>query len=54
MTELAFTCPACGGTLMADSEMTMIQLVHDHAQDHHGMHLTEEKIREMLATQREG
>ncbi len=54
MTEHAFTCPACSGTITADDEMTLIRMVHEHAHDHHRMHLTEEKIREMLETQREG
>ena len=52
MAEYKMTCPACSGTLTAEDESTLVQLVHQHAHDDHGMHLTEEKIREMIASQK--
>ena len=54
MYEYKMTCPACSGTITAEDEMTLLKLVHEHAHDEHGMHLTDEKIREMVASQKEG
>ena len=51
MAEHIMTCPACGGTFAADDEDTLIQMVRDHAHDEHGMDLSEEKARAMLASQ---
>jgi predicted small metal-binding protein len=50
--EYKMTCPACSGTLTADDEATLLKKVHEHAHDHHGMDLTDEKIREMIAGQK--
>ncbi len=53
MAEHKAVCPACNGTIMAKDEMTLIQKVHDHAHDEHGKHMTEDQVRELIASQRE-
>ena len=52
MAEHKMTCPACGGALTAEDEATLFEKVHEHAHADHGMHMTEEKFRELLAQQK--
>ena len=52
MAEHKMTCPACGGALTAEDEAALFEKVHEHAHAEHGMHLTEEMFRDMLAQQK--
>ncbi|MGC9346497.1 MAG: DUF1059 domain-containing protein [Anaerolineae bacterium] len=47
------TCPVCGGTISADTQMEMIKLVQTHAKEEHGKDLSREKVLEMERTQAE-
>ena len=49
--EHSFTCPACSGTISADSEAELIKMVRKHANEHHDMQLTEEKVKDMIEEQ---
>lgn len=41
------TCPACNGTISADTQAELIGLVQNHAKKDHGMDLTADKVLEM-------
>ena len=44
------TCPACNGTIGADTQAELIKLVQNHAKKDHGMDLTADKVLEMERT----
>ena len=45
------TCPACSGTIGADTQAELVSLVQQHAKEHHGMDLTAEKVLDMEKSQ---
>jgi hypothetical protein len=47
------TCPACDGTIHAETQGELVTLVQIHARDHHNKHLTAEHVLEMARQQAE-
>jgi predicted small metal-binding protein len=41
------TCPACGGTITAATQDSLIEQVQGHAKNQHGKGLTREQVLEM-------
>ena len=50
MQDYKLTCPNCQAKLTADDEKGLMQKVHDHAHDVHGMHMNEQQIKELIAS----
>jgi len=40
-------CPACGGTITAETEDSLVEQVQHHAKHHHDKDLTREQVLEM-------
>jgi predicted small metal-binding protein len=51
MGEHKAVCPACNNAVTAEDEMTLVKSIQEHAKEHHGMELSEEKAKEMIAQQ---
>ena len=53
MAEHKAICPACGGTLSADTGAELIQKIQQHGKEHHDLDLTEQGVKDMIAQQQQ-
>jgi predicted small metal-binding protein len=52
MAKYQATCPVCKAKLSTGDEQTLMQQVHDHAHDQHGLHMDERQIKELIVSER--